>query len=120
MNQGGLRDGFLRFRRPRMPEKLPARRLALIGAVGVLFYLLVLSEFGFLRRWELVRERNAIQVLITAEEDRRLDLESRRGELQNDAALERIAREEYGMVRSGEHVYRLAVPDSGGRKGRDQ
>jgi len=120
MSQGGVRDGFLRFRRPRMPEKLPARRLALIGAVGVLFYLLVLSEFGFLRRWELVRERNAIQARITAEEERRLDLESRRGELQNDVALERIAREEHGMVRTGEHVYRLAIPDSSGRKGRER
>ena len=39
-------------------------------------------------------------------------LESRRGELDDDEALERIAREEYGMVREGEHVYRLSVPDS--------
>ena len=120
MSRGGLRDGFLRFRRPRMPEKLPPRRLALIGALGVLFYLLVLSEYGFLRRWELVRERNSIQALIAAGEERRFDLESRRGELEHDAALERIAREEHGMIRAGEHVYRLAPPDSSGRRGRER
>jgi cell division protein FtsB len=100
-----------------MPEKLPARRLALIGAVGVLFYLLVLSQYGFLRRWELVRERNAIQAMIASEEQRRLELEARHGELEDDAALERIAREEHGMVRAGEHVYRLAAPDSSRRRG---
>lgn len=118
MGRGGSRDGFLRFRRPRMPEKLPARRLVMIVVGSVLFYLLVLSEFGFLRRWELSRERTAIEALIRETEERKIELESQRGELQDDAVLERIAREEHGMVRAGEHVYRLAVPDSSSGRGR--
>ncbi len=118
MAGGGFRDGFLRFRRPRMPEKLPARRVVMIVVGGVLFYLLVLSEFGFLQRWELSRESSAIEVRIREAQERKIELESQRGELGNDAALERIAREEHGMVRAGEHVYRLALPDSGGGRER--
>ncbi|MFC1559266.1 septum formation initiator family protein [Gemmatimonadota bacterium] len=113
MAGGGFRDGFLRFRRPRMPEKLPARRVVMIVVGGVLFYLLVLSEFGFLQRWELSRERKTIEAQIRDARERKIELESQRGELGDDAALERIAREEHGMVRAGEHVYRLALPDSG-------
>ncbi|MFC1629562.1 septum formation initiator family protein [Gemmatimonadota bacterium] len=117
MAGGGFRDGFLRFRRPRMPEKLPARRVVVLVVGGVLFYLLVLSEFGFLHRGGLSRERNAIEVRINEARERKIELESQRGELADDAVLERIAREEHGMVRAGEHVYRLALPDTtGGRE----
>ncbi|GAF85211.1 unnamed protein product, partial [marine sediment metagenome] len=77
-----------------------------------IFYLLVLSDFGILRRWELSRDAAAIESSIDELGVRGMALESRRGELDDDAVLERIAREEYGMVREGEHVYRLSVPDS--------
>ena len=107
--------GFRRFRRPRMPDRLPARRLVWIVVAAVLFYLLVLSDFGLLRRWRLARETSAFKARLEELDRRQLDLERRRGEIGDDAALERIAREEYGMVRSGEHVYRLASPDTTGR-----
>ncbi|MFC1545180.1 septum formation initiator family protein [Gemmatimonadota bacterium] len=103
-----------------MPEKLPARRVVMIVVGGVLFYLLVLSEFGFLHRWELSRERNTIEARIREAQERQIELQSQRGELGDDAALERIAREEHGMVRAGEHVYRLALPDSGGGRERER
>ena len=112
MSRGEGNTSFRRFRRPRMPERLPARRLLWIGVAAVIIYLLVLSDFGILRRWELSREATAIELGVDELEERRRALESRRGELDDDAALERIAREEYGMVREGEHVYRLSVPDS--------
>jgi cell division protein FtsB len=112
MNRGDGGTTFKRFRRPRMPGRLPARRLIWIGVTAVLFYLLVLSDFGILRRWALSREAAAIESRISELEEREKTLESRRGELEDDEALERIAREEYGMVRKGEHVYRLSVPDS--------
>lgn len=112
MSPGGENKSFRRFKRPRMPERLPARRLVWIGIAAVVLYLLVLSDFGILRRWELSREAAAIESGIEDLQARRRSLESRIGELDNDAALERIAREEYGMVREGEHVYRLSVPDS--------
>ena len=108
-------SGFRRFPRPRMPERLPARRLVWIVTGALLFYLLVLSDFGIIRRWRLAREAAAVESRLAELEQRREELQTRRQEIGDDAALERIAREEYGMVRSGEHVYRLAAPDSAGR-----
>lgn len=110
--------GFKRFKHPRIPGNLPARKLLWIGVAAVLFYLLVLSDFGFLRRWQLSREAAAIEARIDILEEKQRMLESQRGELDDDSALERIAREEYGMVKDGEHVYRLAAPEttSGRRK----
>lgn len=80
----------------------------------VLFYLLVLSDFGVLRQWRLGREAAEIQARIERLEARKAELEAQRGQLVDDTALERIAREEYGMVKTGEHVYRIAGPDSTG------
>jgi cell division protein FtsB len=83
--------------------------------VGALFlYLLLLSDFGLLRQWKLGREAAEIRARIERLEAREIELESQRGQLDSDTALERIAREEYGMVKTGEHVYRIAGPDSTG------
>lgn len=105
---------FRRFRRPRMPGGLSTRRLIWIVAGAVLFYIFVLSDFGLVHRWQLAREARELRVEIETlqgEQERILSEEER---LKEEAELERIAREEHGMVREGEHVYRLAVPDTGG------
>jgi len=115
MGRDASGSGFRRFRRPRMPERLPATRLVLIVVGAGLLYLLVFSDYGVIRRWRLAREAAAVETRLSELERRRSELQSRREEIGNDAALERIAREEYGMVRSGEHVYRLASPDTMGR-----
>lgn len=115
MRKDAPKKDFRRFGRPRMPGRLPARRVIFIGVGTLLFYLLVLSDFGFLRQWKLNREAAAIEAQIEQLEARRAELESQRGQLEDDTALERIAREEYGMVKTGEHVYRIAGPDSTGK-----
>ncbi len=114
MSPEKTKSGFRRFARPHMPEHLPVRRLIWIVAGAALAYLLVLSDFGLLRRWRLAREAAALEAHLVELEQRREELQVRRSEIHDDDALERIAREEYGMVRSGEHVYRLAVPDTAG------
>ncbi len=106
---------FRRFKRPRIPGRLPTRRIILIGAASVLFYLLVLSNFGLFKQIKLSREAAEIEARIEQLEARKSELERKRGRLDDDAALERIAREEYGMVKTGEHVYRIARPDSSGK-----
>ena len=106
---------FRRFKRPKRPGRLPARRILLIGAASVLFYLLVLSNFGLFRRIKLSREAVEIETRFEQLKARKSELEGERGRLEDDAALERIAREEYGMVKTGEHVYRIAGPDSSGK-----
>ena len=116
MRRKSPRKEFRRFGRPRVPGRLPARRIALIVVGTVLFYLLVLSDFGLLRQWKLSREAAAIEAGIERLEARRVELEAQRGQLDDDATLERIAREKYGMVKTGEHVYRIAGPDSAGNR----
>lgn len=112
---GGVEGGgFRRFRRPRIPGGLPARRILWIGGAAVVFYLFVLSDFGLLQRWRLARESARVEARIEALQQQEKELESQQDVLDEDAALERAAREEHGMVRPGEHVYRLAVPDSTG------
>jgi cell division protein FtsB len=109
----GSRTIFRRFRRPRTPGKTPLRRLILTGLAIVLGYLLLLSDFGLLRRWQLAREVAREKARIEALETRRQDLLEERERMADPEHLERIAREEHGMVRPGEEVYRVAVPDSG-------
>jgi cell division protein FtsB len=65
-----------------------------------------------------VRRARAAREAETAELERlrrQIDsLEAWTDSLRNDpATLERLARERYGMIRSGEILYRFAEPDSG-------
>ena len=83
----------------------------------VLSYLLLFSEFGLFRRWQLAREEATIQNQIEELQQKRSDLEAEQGKLEDDAYLERVAREEHGMVKKDEHVYRLAPPDTSGGGG---
>jgi cell division protein FtsB len=106
---------FRRFRRPRMPAGLSARGVFWVGVAAVLLYLLVFSDFGLLQRWQLSREARAIEARIEALEAREEALKEEEGRLEDDAYLERIAREQHGMMREGEHVYHLAAPDTSGK-----
>jgi cell division protein FtsB len=117
---GSERTGseFRRFRRPRVPGSAPARRLFWGGLVVLFVYLLVFSDFGLLRRWQLAREEARIEAAILELEARRQALGAEQDLLEDDAYLERIAREEHGMVGQGEHVYHLAPPDTSGGNGK--
>jgi len=106
---------FRRFKRPRIPRSLPTRRIILFGAASVLFYLIVLSNYGLFRQIKLSRENAEIEARFEELKARESELKGARGRLDDDAELERIAREEYGMVKTGEHVYRIAGPDSSGK-----
>ncbi len=108
---------FRRFRRPRMPGGASARRLFWVGAAVVLAYLLLFSDFGLFRRWQLAREETATQKGIEELQSEMSELEAERGMLEDDAYLERVAREKHGMVKKDEHVYRLASPDTSGGGG---
>jgi len=118
MNSERPNTPFRRFRRPRMPAASTARGVFWLGVAAVLLYLLVLSDFGMLRRWQLAREAEAIEARIEELQAREESLTSEEGRLEDDAYLERIAREQHGMMREGEHVYHLAPPDTTGGGGR--
>ena len=108
---------FRRFRRPRMPGGVSTRRLLWIVGGAVLLYVFLLSDFGLLHRWRLAREAGALRAEIESLQAEQVRIAAEKDRLKEDAELERIAREEHGMVREGEHVYRLALPDSGGTDG---
>jgi cell division protein FtsB len=92
------------------------RRLLVIAAVIVVLVFAVQGgEYG---TSDLLRQRARRQALVARLDtlQRQVDsLTRRKVALQNDAALqERIAREEFGMVRGRKEIlYRFADPDSG-------
>ena len=92
------------------------RRLLVIAAVVVLLVFAVQGgEYG---TSDLLRQRARRQALVARLDTLQQQVDSltrRKLALQNDAALqERIAREEFGMVRGQKEIlYRFADPDSG-------
>lgn len=82
--------------------------LSLLAAVAV-YYALFGGEYSWLelRHIEREREREAARLDATQQESARL--RARADSLAGDpAALERIARERYGMIGEGERLYRFA------------
>lgn len=92
------------------------KRLLVVAAIiAVLVFAVQGGEYG---TSDLLRQRARRQALIARLDtlQRQVDsLTRRKVALQNDAALqERIAREEFGMVRGQKEIlYRFADPDSG-------
>jgi cell division protein FtsB len=90
-------------------------RKAAAGIVvfGALYFLLFGGEYTFLDLWRLdrahereVAELEAIRVEVT-------QLQEIADSLATDsAALERLAREQYGLIREGERLYRFVEPDT--------
>ena len=89
----------------------------LLGGALVLLYLLVLSDFGLLTQWRLHREAVAERARIEQLLLEQARLQAEQGRLHDDAELERAAREQHGMIKPGENVYRLVIPDSTAGKG---
>jgi cell division protein FtsB len=91
------------------------RLLAIAAVIVVLVFAVQGGEYG---TSDLLRQRARRQALVARLDtlQRQVDsLTRRKLALQNDAALqERIAREEFGMVRGQKEIlYRFADPDSG-------
>ena len=76
--------------------------------LGILVYLLVLADTGWLQQWRLQRQRQSLETEIARleAESERLGAEAQRL-LDDPAYRERIAREEWGYKRNGETVYHL-------------
>lgn len=86
---------------------------AWIVVLGALYFLLFGGEYTFLDLWLMEREHEEeVQELeaIRVEVDR---LKQVADSLATDsAALERLAREQYGLIREGERLYRFVEPDT--------
>ncbi len=78
------------------------------GAAGALLLLALLGDNGVLALWRLRAEVAALQRDVQALEAENDRLRQAIAELRDDpAVLERIAREELGLVRPGERVLRF-------------
>jgi cell division protein FtsB len=78
-----------------------------MGAVALLFVFVFPARTLLAQRQQTDKQRKTLELL--QEQSRNLEEESKR--LQNDAEIERMAREQYGFVYPGERPY-VVVPPS--------
>ena len=86
------------------------RRLLGAALVGLALWVAFFDSHSILRRVGYAREldRLSVENEQLAAENERLSAQIERG--LDDQTLERVAREEYGMRRPGERVYRVETP----------
>jgi cell division protein FtsB len=90
------------------------------GAIvlAALYFLLLGGEYTFLDLWRIDRAHQAEMVELERLRDDVATLQVRADSLASDSAtLERIARENYGLIREGERLYRFVEPDTGAASG---
>ena len=82
-------------------------RWTLIVAVPV-FGFMTFSNKGILQRIHLTNQKHEMEVKVREAQDEQRRLRQQLKALDNDKkAIEKVAREKYGMVREGETVYRV-------------
>ena len=88
---------------------LKNRRLALGIALGIPFALFLLfNSRGVVQRVKLERKKVELQQKIRSAEEETARLQAESRALDGDKkAIERVAREKYGMAKEGETVYRV-------------
>jgi len=86
------------------------RKLSAILAIALIVLLYVLfNNQGVLQRIRLEREKKEMLQKIEKAEQEQKQLQEQSKALDGDKkAVEKVAREKYGMVREGEKVYRVA------------
>jgi cell division protein FtsB len=88
------------------------RSWLVLAALAVLaFWLLFFDDYSVVKRVMWMQERNALAQENAALQQQLDTLELRLREGISDALVEEIAREQYGMARPGEQVYRVQEPE---------
>ena len=81
--------------------------------VGALYFLVFGGEYTFLDIWRLERDHSSEVAELEALRVKVEAMEEQADSLATDSAtLERLAREQYGLIRDGERLYRFVAPDS--------
>ena len=93
-----------------MPKRI-RRRAVTVGLVALALWVAFFDSHSIFRRVSYAREldRLTVENAELAAENEALATQVERG--LDDATLERVAREEYGMRRPGERVYRVEGAD---------
>jgi len=88
------------------------RRVALaLGATAVLFFMLSAGSRGCIRQAAVHLEHRRLQKEIHGLEKTKAGLKAEKKKAEDPAEVERIAREQYGMSKKGEKVYRVVPKD---------
>jgi len=94
-----------------MPKRL-RRRVLLVGLAALALWVAFFDSHSVLRRVGYARELDRLMLENDqmAAENEQMEAQLARG--LDDATLERVAREQYGMRRPGERVYRVESPEN--------
>jgi cell division protein FtsB len=87
---------------------LKNKKFVIIAALLLfIFFYALFDNNGILTRWQLTSRRNALQEKVQKleEENKKLNEDIRKME-SDKKAIEKVAREKYGMTKEGETVYR--------------
>ncbi|HUG41926.1 MAG TPA: septum formation initiator family protein [Longimicrobiales bacterium] len=89
------------------------KALAAMVVLATAYFLFFGGDYTFLDLWRLEREQQRAVAELEAVRSEVAELEARADSLATDsAALERLARERFGLIKDGERLYRFAEPDS--------
>ncbi|WP_412067747.1 FtsB family cell division protein [Rubrivirga sp. IMCC43871] len=87
------------------------RRALLVGLVGLALWVAFFDSHSVLRRIGYARELDRLTEENAGLEAENAALSAQLEDGLDDATLERVAREEYGMRRPGERVYRVETAE---------
>ena len=107
---------FLRKAFPGYGRGAPVKVLKILAwTIGIWFACaILLGDTGLISIVRMHGMRDDLEAEVEALELEKAETEKLRDDLENDpATMERIAREEYGMIRDGEICYRVELPDEG-------
>lgn len=85
--------------------------VAVCALAALLVYVFVFSRHGYLRRRELARENERLQGELQRLQNENARLREELNRLDDPEAVEKLAREELGLVKDGETVYRFVEKD---------
>ena len=88
--------------------------------LAALYFLFFGGDYSFLDLWRLGREYDREVAELQAVRAHVAELRQRADSLATDSAtLERLAREQYGLIKEGERLYRFVEPDTTSDEGTD-
>ena len=87
------------------------RRLALAGVLGLILWVAFFDSHSVWRRASYAHELDRLTEENAALATQNDALAARLDRGLDDATVERVAREQYGMRRPGERVYRVEAPE---------
>ena len=91
-----------------------------LGAVFFVLYIFLFGNYGVYRMWKQKKEIEQLEQTLEALRLRQEQLKLEAHLLENDPEyIEKIAREEYGMMKKGEIIYKI-VPTSEEKGGKER